>query len=176
MSNSNQDRYKAGDRKSFEDWREAVIDEQRMQYDDLASKQGPKMREILAQNIETYACSCEDCQAFAHACSDHVLGLPDNEPRFRLLASYSEIDGECLIETYYTYFVGCDSFATCAWSQYIDQHPCLDDRSVDEFVTLVLLDALAFAVVAYPEAVPSTLTRSLRPQDCAESSACRHEK
>ena len=150
MSRSNDGRSRAEDSESFEDWREAEIDEQRKQFDRVASQQVPKLREILAQSIKRYTCSCQDCQDFAEACSDHLLGLPDDEPRFRLLAGYSEIGVEWLIENYYMYRVGCDAFATCAWPEYIDQHPCLDDRSADEFLTLVLLDALAFAA-AYPE-------------------------
>jgi hypothetical protein len=77
------------------------------------------------------------------ACARHVAALPDDDPRLELLASFRSFDLE-VMDDYFHYHVGCDSTGYTAVNRFLDRRGRTAELSIDELVSLILVDALAF--------------------------------
>jgi hypothetical protein len=113
----------------------------------------PRIREVLGNHANEIGqwraqlgiCCAEEWQQFA----EWVRELPNDEPHLRLLASFPIPDWTVVLDNYFTYIVGSDSFGVTAdeWCYRAQSKP--PPAAHERLFELLLLDAVAQAL-AYP--------------------------
>jgi hypothetical protein len=127
------------------------LDSRLEEYAELAETLAPELKRILSEGIPDQL-GHSDWRRFAGVVVDHLSSLPNQDLRVRILASYSDLDVAGLLNCYFTFAIFHNSFPLCVLSQLVEHDPRLDAASADEFLTLVLVDALTFGA-AYPEVI-----------------------
>src|SRR4051794_40474800 len=118
----------------IEDRLERMHWEWRAQCLKLEQTRVPKMRELLRDLYLGYLIGsgedAEDARSYALV-ARYLHALPDSDLRFRLVASFVDLDVLGLLEDYVEVYVGCDSVGFTAASRFRDMHGAIDEGNVD---------------------------------------------
>ena len=101
-----------------------------------------ELKAALAERIWVSICACEECEPFARAVLDYTNALAEDDLRFQTIAASYEGAAAEVIRDYFEFCVGVGG--DVAWDLLRRRHVNLANASADEYITLTLLDALAY--------------------------------
>jgi hypothetical protein len=128
----------------------------------------PRMREVLRDLYLRYLLgpcdNAEEAQANALVAL-HLHQLPDSDLRFRLLASFADLDVLRVVADYVEFNAEFAFVTFLPTGPFFEMHGLPTKANVDKLVTLLLLEAVAFDA-AYPEErlTPDERERILPPR------------